>query len=189
MWKKKSREITTVPGNIRWKNKKNDGNSSSKKVSNWLTNLPIKEHGYELTKEEFWDAIKIRYNWLLDRIPSQCICGASFDVTHALSCKKGGFITLKHNEVRDTTSELLDEVCVDVSKEPILQEVNNEDLPREASKSKEARLDISALNFWTTGQPAFFDVRVFNLFTQRHSKMAVEKCFRANENEKKKKLW
>ena len=159
---------------------------NQKRVSNWLTNLPIKELGYELTKQECWDAIKIRYNWSVDRIPSQCICGASFGVTHALSCKKGGFIALRHNEVRDITSELLDEVCVDVRKKPILQEVNNEDLPREANKNKEARLDISALNFWTTGQRAFFDVRVFNLFAQRHSKMSVEKCFRANENEKKR---
>ena len=77
-------------------------------------------------------------------------------------------------------------MCIDVRTEPILQEVNNEDLPQEANKSKEARLDISALNFWTTGQRGFFDIRVFNLFTQRHSKMAVAKCFRANENEKKK---
>ena len=77
-------------------------------------------------------------------------------------------------------------LCVDVRKEPIVQEVNNEDLPREANKSKEACLDISALNFWMTGQRSFFDVRVFNLFAQRHSKMAVQKCFRANENEKKR---
>ena len=117
--------------------------------------LTIKEHGHELTRQKFWNAIKVRYNWPLDRIPSPYICGASFDVTHALSYKKGGFITLRHNEVRDITSELLDEVYVDARKEPILQEVNNEDLPREANKSKEARLDISSLNFWTTGQPAF----------------------------------
>ena len=65
---------------------------------------------------------------------------------------------------------------------PVLQEVDNEDLPRGANLSKEARLNISALNFWTTGQPAFFDVRVFNLFTWRYSKIAVKKCFRANEN-------
>ena len=50
-------------------------------------------------------------------------------------------------------------MCIDVRKEPILQEVNNEDLRQEANKSKEVRLDISALNFWTTGQRAFFDVR------------------------------
>ena len=117
-----------------------------------------------MTKQEFWDAIKIRYNCPLDRITSQCICGASCDVKHALSYKKGGFITLRHNEVRDITSELLDEVCVDVRKEPILLEVNNEDLPWEANKSREAHLDINALNFWTTGQRAFSDVRVFNHF-------------------------
>ena len=142
-----------------------------------LTNLPIKENGYELMKQEFWVTTKIRHNWPLDRIPSQCICGASFDVTHALFCKKGGFITLRHNEVRDKTSELLDEVCVNVRKEQILQEVNDEDFPREVNKSKEAPLDISAHNFWTTGQRAFFEVRVFNLVAQRHSKMPVEKCF------------
>ena len=32
-------------------------------ASNWLTNLPIKELGYELNKEQFFDAIRIRYNW------------------------------------------------------------------------------------------------------------------------------
>ena len=150
---------------------------NQKGISNWLTKLTIKELGYELTKQEIWDAIKIRYNWPLDRIPSQCICGTSFDVTHALSCKKCGFITLRHNEVPNITSELLDEVCVDVRKEPILQDVH--------VKQTKVKTPVSALNFWTTGQRAFFGVRVFNLFAQRHSNMAVEKCFRANENEKK----
>ena len=77
-----------------------------KGVSNWLTNLPIKELGYELTKQECWDAINIRYKRPRDGIPFQCICGASFDVTHGISCKKGGFITLRHNRVKDITSEL-----------------------------------------------------------------------------------
>ena len=69
--------------------------------------------------------------------------------------------------MRDITSELLDEVCVNVRKRPALNEVNNGDLPHEGNKSKEICLDISALNFWTTGQRAFLDVRVFNLFAQR----------------------
>ena len=74
---------------------------NQKGVSNWLTNLPMKELGYELTKQEIWDASKVRCNWMPDRIQSQCICDASFDVTHVLTCKKDGFITLRHNEVRD----------------------------------------------------------------------------------------
>ena len=104
----------------------------------------------ELTKQEFWNAIRIRYNWSLVRIPAQCICATSFDVTHSLSYKKGGFITLRHSDVQDITSEVLDEVCIDVRKEPIIQEVNNEDPPLEANKSKEARFHVSILNFWTT---------------------------------------
>ena len=52
---------------------------NQKEVSNWLTNLPMKQHGYESMKQQLWDAIKIRYNWPLDRIQSQYICRASFD--------------------------------------------------------------------------------------------------------------
>ena len=36
----------------------------------------------------------------------------------------------------------MDEVCVNVRKEPFLQEVNDEDLPWEANKSKENLLAI-----------------------------------------------
>ena len=93
---------------------------------------------------------------------------------------------LRQNDVRDITVKLLNEVCIDVRKEPMLDEVGNEDLPRQTIFSREARLDISALNFWTTGQRAFFDVRVFNLFAQRYSRTKVEKCFLSNEKEKKR---
>jgi len=157
-----------------------------KGVSNWLTVTPMKDQGFELSKQEFWDAIRIRYNWPIDRMPSTCACGSAFNVAHALSCKKGGFVSLRHNDVRDITVKMLEEVCVDVRKEPMLNELGNEDLPRHANTSREARLDISALNFWTAGQRAFLDVRVFNLFAQRYSKTKVENCFLSNEKEKKR---
>ena len=159
---------------------------NQKGVSNWLTTIPTKEQGFELTKQEFWDAVRIRYNWPLDRVPSTCACGSTFDLAHALSCKKGGFVSLRHNEIRDITSKLLEEVCIDVRKEPLLQELNNEDLPRQANVSREARLDISALNFWTAGQRAFFDVRVFNPFARRYSNTKIENCLLSNEREKKR---
>ena len=44
-------------------------------VSNWLTTLPLKEWGYDLNKQQFWDAIRIRYNWNLERLPTDCVCG------------------------------------------------------------------------------------------------------------------
>ena len=73
---------------------------------------------------------------------------------HALSC----------NEIRDITALLLDEVCTDVRKEPMLLELNGETLhERSANTKKEARLDVSARGFWVTGQRVFCDVRVFDL--------------------------
>ena len=155
-------------------------------ASNWLTNLPIKELGYELNKEQFQDALRIRYSWSLLRLPTECVCGSRFDIAHALSCKKGGFVTLRHNEIRDLTSIMLNEVCPDVRREPRLVEMDGEHLTyRTANRSQEARLDISATGFWTPGQRAFFDIRVFDLNARRYSGLGLEKCFRRNESEKR----
>ena len=37
-----------------------------------------------------------------------------------MSCKKEGFINIRHNDVRDLTAKLLSEVCHDVQIEPAL---------------------------------------------------------------------
>ena len=57
--------------------------------NNWITTLPVKEFSYNLNKEEFWDALRIRYGWNLPRLPSDCAWGNKFDLSHAFSCKKG----------------------------------------------------------------------------------------------------
>ena len=99
----------------------------------------------------------------MPRLPEKCASGAHFDLQHALSCKKGGFVTLRHNMIRDVTARLLKEACHDVRVEPQLLPITGEDLKEAtANKSSEARLDISARSVWITGQKAFLDVRVFN---------------------------
>ena len=73
-------------------------------------------------------------------------------MSHALSCKKDGFITLRHNEVRDITADgraAGKGLCG--REEPALAELNNEQLPQQANTSKEAHLDISVLDEWSTG--------------------------------------
>ena len=70
---------------------------------------------------------------------------------------------MRHNEVRDITAKLLDEVCHDVKIEPPLIPLIRERLQLgTANRSPEARLDVSARGFWNRGQRAFFDVRVFD---------------------------
>ena len=56
-------------------------------------------------------SIRIRYNIPIERLPTICVCGDSFSLQHALSCPKGGLVIIRHNELRNLTAEILDEVC------------------------------------------------------------------------------
>ena len=67
-------------------------------------------------------------------------------------------------------ADLLAEVCKDVSVKPLLNPLSGEILSFWISNvSAEARLDVSAWGVWTKNQRAFFDIRVFNLNTQKFS--------------------
>ena len=37
-----------------------------------------------------------------------------------LTCKTGGFVTLRHNEIVNVTADMLSMVCKDIRKEPAL---------------------------------------------------------------------
>ena len=72
-----------------------------------------------------------------------------FSVDHALSCPKGGFPSIRHNEVRDITAELLSEVCHDVEVEPHLQPLSDERFQQKTANTQDgARLDIAMNGFW-----------------------------------------
>ena len=81
----------------------------------WLSVLPIGSLGWVLNKEEFRDAIRLRYGWQIPNIPAYCICGGKNSVDHTLTCKHGGYLILKHNKVRDINAEFL---SLDVKTEP-----------------------------------------------------------------------
>ena len=93
-------------------------------ASTWLTTLPIREYSFNLHKGAFLDAVALRYNWQPTRAPSDCACGRKFSVDHALSCPKGGFPSIRHNEIWDVTANLLTEICTDVCIKPHLQSIN-----------------------------------------------------------------
>ena len=70
---------------------------------------------------------------------------------------------MRHDEVRDITAQMLKEVCHDVAVEPLLLPMQGEQLARRtANTSGDARVDVSARGFWTRGQRAYFDVRIFD---------------------------
>ena len=137
--------------------------AKEKGSSSWPTALPIEEHGFFLNKGEFRDALHLRYGWDIWNAPQSCICGYSFSVDHALTCKRGGFPILRHNEIRDLTAKLLSEVCHCVATDPPLQPLSGETFSyRSAIVDAEECLDIKACSFWNLAHNAYFDVRVFH---------------------------
>ena len=130
--------------------------ASEKGASSWLTALPVKEFGYLLNKQQFSDAICLRYNLRLKDCPKVCACGSDFSVNHALICKKGGYVSMRHNWLRDELAKMMKIVnCKDVQTEPGLLPVNNFVLPRGTILGDQARLDISARSVWNPLERAF----------------------------------
>ena len=80
--------------------------ASDKGASSWLNVLPLEEHRFSLTKGEFRDALSIRYDKPLQQLPSKCPCGNKFDLTHALNFKRGGYVIMRHNNIRDFEANL-----------------------------------------------------------------------------------
>ena len=86
-----------------------------------------------------------------------------------MNCKKGGFVSIRHDSLRNFEANLLKKVCNGIEIEPKvwaqfkLQPVNND----------EARLDIRARGFWRPGQSAFFDARLTNTNAQSQVKLPL----------------
>ena len=135
------------------------------------------------------DAISLRYGWHPPATPTHCVCGSSFTVQHVLSCPRGGFPIIRHNELRDLTAHLLTEVCHDVRTEPDLQPLTGEILSHTSANSSDgARLDIAVNGFWGGRfERTYLDVRVvFNPLAASNSNTDIAKCYRKHENGKKR---
>ena len=90
-------------------------------TSSWLNALPLEEQSFNLNKGEFRDALSLRYNHTPRNLPSKCPCGEKFNVTHALNCKRGGFVNARHDNIKNFEARKM--VANDVEVEPQLQPV------------------------------------------------------------------
>ena len=154
-------------------------------ASNWLTSLPIRAKGFSLNKQEFVDAVALRYNLPVERLPNICVCGTPNDVNHSMICKRGGFVCIRHNEVRDLTANLLRDICHDVTTEPSLLTYDGEHMRhRTANTANEARVDICARGFWSRGERAFMDIRIFDPMAACHRNLNLDAAHKRNEDEK-----
>ena len=166
--------------------KRNFEQLSQPGASTWLGALPLKDQGFNLNKAEFQDALNLRYDRPLKNLPSKCGCDRPFNVTHAMNCNKGGFISARHDNVRNFEAQLLKQVCQDVQVEPPLQPVSGVTFHRSAITTDEARLDVRARGFWRNGQNAFFDIRTTNADNASQRNLPLSSILRNHEQEKKR---
>ena len=103
---------------------------------------------FDLTKRQFRDAVRLRYDWPIPDNPSVRVCGSMFTVDHVMICQRGGLVIQRHNEIHDLQAELLDMVCYDVQVEPALQPITGEELARGTNQAPDARLDVHCRGFW-----------------------------------------
>ena len=116
-----------------------------------LTVLPLTCHHFDLSPQQFRDALSLRYHRPLSSMPSHCDgCGSTFDLSHALDCRKGGLVTQRHNEVRDALGDLAALAYKDVICEPIV---------REGSDTVPALIaDLGIRGVWLPQIEALFDI-------------------------------
>ena len=158
--------------------------NSEKGSSIWLTTLPLIQCGFHLNKRTFIDALCMRYDWPVKDMPRSCACGQQNSLEHALSCKMGGYVIKRHNEIRDLEAELLSEVCVDVKRKPQLIPLTGE--PIRGNQASEARLDVSAVGLWAPNERSFMDVRIFSPMCKSYLGREPEEVYRSHENQKKR---
>ena len=77
-------------------------------VSGWLTVLSFTQYHFDLSPQQFRNALSLRYNRSLMLIPPTCDeCGTAFTLSHTLDCRRGGLVIRCHNEICDALGDLV----------------------------------------------------------------------------------
>jgi hypothetical protein len=161
--------------------------SQEKGASIVVTTLPLQRHGFALSKFEFRDQLLMRYRWPLKDLPSVCACGNAFTLDHSQVCHLGGFINMRHDELRDLLASEMRHIHRDVETEPRLAPLTGEILqPTSAISTDDARSDIRVRGFWKKQQNAFFDIRVFYPHASSYLCRSLPNLYTTMEKEKKR---
>jgi hypothetical protein len=158
----------------------------------WLSTLPSLLNGSDLSAEEFRDGVGLRFGLTPTSLPPRCDgCGERFTTEHAMSCRKGGLILHRHNDLVATWGQLCGQAHTPstVSDEPLIQ--TSQDVraagANRTEPTPELRGDIAVHGFWTRGSTAIFDVRVTDTDAPSNRNTAPAKVLQRHEKEKKDK--
>ncbi|KAI2510018.1 hypothetical protein MHU86_4444 [Fragilaria crotonensis] len=158
----------------------------------WLSTRPNLLNGSDLSAEEFRDGVRLRLGLTPTSLPPRCDgCGERFTTEHAMSCRKGGLILHRHNDLVATWGQLCGQAHTPstVSDEPLIH--TSQDVRAAGATcsepTPELRGDIAVHGFWTRGTTAIFDVRVTDTDAPSNRNTTPEKVLLRHEKEKKAK--
>ena len=144
-----------------------------KGATSWLSMLPLEEFGFVLNKGEFSDALRHRHAKEPCELPSLCPRSHQYNVNRVLYCKRGGFVIIKHNNIRDSEENLINQV---VEVEPQFQPINGENI--DGLTGDYTRPNIRARSVWRNRQNAFFHICVTNINANCQNHLSTTKSSR-----------
>jgi hypothetical protein len=162
------------------------------KTGAWLSAIPNRFNGTELSREEFQDNLAICYGLHPRGLPERCDgCNGPFSVEQRLSCKKGGFVGQRHDDVCKELAHLCSMALTPsrISFEPEIfygRELNA--AQRNANKvlGNGSRGDVGSHGFWKQGRTTIFDVQLCDTdaksYGNRESKKFLESVTRRKKN-------
>ena len=155
------------------------------KRKNITVNQKIEQYGFFLKQSRIQRCYNVKIRKRFNQgLPVTCPCSQKCDTAHALNCKKGGFVTIRHNNIRDYEGNSFAKIHTDVETEPSLQPIEGEIV--NGIPGDNAKPDIRARGVWREGQNASFDVRITNLNSASQHNVKAEKVLWRHEKEKKR---
>jgi hypothetical protein len=146
--------------------------------SDWLSYAPLERRDLVLDRQTFRDAVALRMGVdFPDPLPPYCpSCGELFDLSHALKCKKGGWVTKRHNQVARVWRALFKRVSPVVEAEPLVAPPINL-TKASTTRCVDARADIMVAGLFRALQDAYLDVFVSDTgaasYVARQSKVVL----------------
>jgi hypothetical protein len=172
----------------------------------WLLVIPDRLNGNSLSAEEFRDNLRLRYNLLPLDMPQLCNgCGAPMTVEHALCCKVGGLVHIRHDKVADEVhhlcgcalsfgsierkpqiySSVSHQQRLDASSDAPIGEEDSWTAPTDQTLPTGECGDARAHGFWQRGCTAIYDVRITDTQSCSYRNKDYQKVLAQQEKEKK----
>ena len=128
----------------------------------WLSVTPVESNHFDLSAQEFRDALAIRYRKPLLNLPPKCDgCGATSSLDHCLISRKGGLVVQRNNEIRDAIGDLAALAWGQVRRETVVVEAEDQ-------HGETLIADLCVRGVWLPQAEALFDICVVDTDTQSY---------------------